>query len=123
MDPFTMAKLLLGDVQLTPGQAAQLRALNTKYFTELYALSRTDRPPAGQEAELVALDAMIARDIREMLTEEQRDVLDRNLPRLERAVEREVSDERLRQAAQRGASPSAAPEPGGPHPPEAPPGS
>jgi hypothetical protein len=105
MDPFTMASLLLGDVQLTPGQLAQLRALNTKYFTELYAHQRraadergpgaaavkplADRPSAAPEADLAELHAMIARDIRDMLTEEQRAVLDRNLPRLrEREVER-----------------------------------
>ena len=40
MNPFTMAELLLGDMKLTPGQLAQLRAINTRYFTELYALQR-----------------------------------------------------------------------------------
>ena len=96
MNPFTMAELLLGDMQLTPGQLAQLRAINTKYFTELYALQQkaaaardtrvgeppADRPEAVPESEMAALDAMVARDIRDMLSEEQRAVLDRNGPTL-----------------------------------------
>ena len=92
MNPFTMAELLLGDMTLTPSQLAQLRAINTKYFTELYALQHpatgradsamaeplADRLPVVPEADLVALDEVIARDIREILTDEQRAVLDRN---------------------------------------------
>jgi hypothetical protein len=108
MDPFTMAELLLGDTKLTPGQLAQLRAINTKYFTELYALQQK----AGAEgtADQAALEAVIAQDIRDMLTEDQRAVLDRNWPRLrERAIERLVGDERAVSAAPRGGPPSAAP--------------
>jgi hypothetical protein len=118
MDPFTMAELLLGDTKLTPGQVAQLRAINTKYFTELYALQQT----AGAEdaADQAALEAVIAQDIRDMLTEDQRVVLDRNWARLrERAIERPVSDERTGSAPPRGAPPPAAPSQG-PAPREAP---
>jgi hypothetical protein len=94
MNPFTMAEILLGDMQLTPGQLAQLRAINTKYFTELYALqekARAERTPTVQaasvaesepaipEADLAALDAVIARDIRDMLTAEQRAAVDRDV--------------------------------------------
>jgi hypothetical protein len=106
-----MATLALGDVALTSGQLAQLRAINTKYFTELYALQRkaeaegrtgaeaaevrADRQPAPTEADMAALDAMVASDLRQMLTEEQRAVFDRNFPRLsEREVERPVSVDR-----------------------------
>jgi hypothetical protein len=107
MNPFTMAELLLGDMKLTPGQLAQLRAINTRYFTELYALQRkvgagsaTDGRSVVPEADLAALDATIARDIRDMLSEDQRAVLDRNWPRLrERAVERPVTDERVASAS------------------------
>lgn len=98
MDPFTMAKLLVGDARLTPDQLAQLRTINSKYFTELYGLQEqarqrsglaageppADRAPAISEADLAALDTMIARDIRDMLTEDQQTVLDRNLPKLAR---------------------------------------
>ncbi len=96
MDPFTMAALLLGDMTLTPGQLAQLRAINTKYFTELSALQQkaaaardalaeaplADRPAAIPESDMAALDVVIARDIRDMLSEDQRAVLDRNWPTL-----------------------------------------
>jgi hypothetical protein len=126
MDPFRMAELVLGDTKLTPGQLAQLRAINTKYFTELYALqqkagaeggapeaapgSLADGRPGIPEADLAALETVIARDIRDMLTEDQRAVLDRNWPRLrERAIEQPVSDERAGLAPPRGAPPSAAP--------------
>ena len=101
MNPFTMAELLLGDLELTSEQLAQLRAINTKYFTELHALRQkagaagahrepvAGGGPAIPEADLAALDAVIARDIRDILTMEQQAVLDRNWPRLrERPVER-----------------------------------
>jgi hypothetical protein len=115
MNPFTMAELLLGDMQLTSGQLAQLRAINTKYFTELYALqqrTRADRAPTVQadsivegqptipEADLAALDVMIARDIRDMLTAEQRPVLDRNFPRLRELIGRSHGHEERQPGAQ-----------------------
>jgi hypothetical protein len=90
MDPFTMAELLIGDMQLTSGQLAQLRAINTKYFTEVFALEQKARRHGGSgtgeqpgdrareipDADLRALDALIARDIRDILTEDQRAVFD-----------------------------------------------
>ena len=79
MDPFTMARLLLGDLELTSGQLAQLRAINTKYFTELAALMREGDIGAR---DMAALHAVIASDIGDMLTGEQRPVFDRNLPRV-----------------------------------------
>jgi hypothetical protein len=124
MDPFTMASLLLGDTKLTPGQLAQLRAINTKYFTELYALQQkaaagplADRAPAVPEAELAALDATIARDIRDIVTEEQRVVLDRNWARRrEQIIEQAVGDERARPASRAGTPPSPAAPAHGPAP-------
>jgi hypothetical protein len=81
MDPFTMAKLLLGEMPLTSGQLAQLRALSTRYYTELQA--RAQRGDTGHDARADADElAAAAREIREMLTPEQQAVLDRNLPRL-----------------------------------------
>jgi hypothetical protein len=139
MDPFTMAEQLLGDTKLTPGQLAQLRAINTKYFTELYALQQkaaagrgapeaaagplADRRPEVAEPDLAALDAVIARDIRDILTAEQQAVLDRKWPQLrERTIEQPVSDERAGSVSPRGAPAIAAPkqEPA-PRSPEAPP--
>lgn len=78
-----MAELLLGDLPLTSGQLAQLRALNTKYFTALAGLERASGSAAGDTA---ALRVMIAADIRDMLSEEQRVAFDRNLPRVLRSA-------------------------------------
>ena len=76
-DPFTIAKQLLGDVRLTAGQLAQLRALNTKYFSALYALEHGDSEKrAASEKELATLRRAIESDIRDMLTPEQRATLD-----------------------------------------------
>ena len=75
MDPFTMAAKLLGDIHLSPDQLAQLRAINTKYFAALAALHQD-----AAERDLPRLQAGAASDIREMLTDEQRAVCDRNLP-------------------------------------------
>lgn len=75
-----MAHRLLGDERLTPGQLAELRALNTRYFSRLAALFR-----GGGEAgagDMAALHASIAADIRLMLTPEQRTTFDRNVSAL-----------------------------------------
>jgi hypothetical protein len=80
MDPFTMAHRLLGDERLTPGQLAELRALNTRYFSRLAALSGGGREAGA--GDMAALHASIAADIRLMLTPEQRTTFDRNVPAL-----------------------------------------
>ena len=80
MDPFTMSTLLLGDVELTADQLAQLRAINTKYFTALAALKR--KGGVGEQ-DMADLNTLIASDIRDMLTREQQAVFDRNLPRVQ----------------------------------------
>ena len=90
MDPFTMAGLVLGKLELTSDQLAQLRAINTKYFTEVAALQRRASAdaaivPAGNRPatrDMTALNAAIAADIRELLTAEQQVVFDRNFPRV-----------------------------------------
>ena len=88
MDPFTMAGLVLGRLELTSEQLAQLRAINTKYFTEIAALGRRGDGEAGaaqptpSARDMAALHATIASDIRDLLTEEQRVLFDRNLPRV-----------------------------------------
>ena len=77
-NPFALAERLLVDVRLTPGQLAQLRAINTKYYTMLAARDQS----AGADDAAEELLPMIAVDVRDMLTEEQRVVFDRNLPRV-----------------------------------------
>jgi 1,2-phenylacetyl-CoA epoxidase PaaB subunit len=52
---------MLGDMELSPGQLAQLRALDRKYAQRLYAR----RQPEAD------LRAMLRSDIRAMLTPEQ----------------------------------------------------
>jgi hypothetical protein len=68
---FTVAKQLLGDVFLTAGQLAQLRAIDRKYQQALFALlDGSARHPT--DAERLQLDAIAKADILEMLTPEQR---------------------------------------------------
>lgn len=85
MDAFTVAEDLLPGIRLTPGQLAQLRAINHEYYTRLFALSRSRAPEAQRlaeegvsapreptPAERAELRAMLVREIRDMLTPEQR---------------------------------------------------
>jgi hypothetical protein len=75
-NPFALAKRLLVEVPLTPGQLAQLRAINTKYYTMLASVGRS----AGMnDSMLPEHRAMVAAEIREMLTVEQRVVFDRTM--------------------------------------------
>jgi len=98
VDAFTVATDLLGDLQLTSGQLAQLRAINHKYWQAVYALLHppdedAQRAAVGEEpaspaaevsltAQQVAdLRAMLEGDVRNLLTPEQREALGRNRPR------------------------------------------
>jgi hypothetical protein len=65
------AARLLGDIELSPGQLAQLRALNRKYAQRVYER----RQP---EAELLGL---LRSDILAMLTPEQERALGQRLSR------------------------------------------
>jgi hypothetical protein len=67
MNALVEAARMLGDMELTPGQLAQLRALNRKYAQRLYERR-------GSEAELRAL---LRSDILAMLTSEQERALGR----------------------------------------------
>ncbi|HEU0079669.1 MAG TPA: hypothetical protein VFQ76_18570 [Longimicrobiaceae bacterium] len=77
LDAFSVAAELLGDVPLTPGQLTQLRALDHRYYQELF-----DRlnPPVGPprtraelaEEEVAALRALLEAGVRDMLTPGQR---------------------------------------------------
>jgi Spy/CpxP family protein refolding chaperone len=93
MDAFTVAAQMLGDVELSPAQLAQLRAINRKYYQELYTLlhesdgvanpigarqesgtKRTERELT--EGEVADLRAMLTSDVRAILTPEQQSVFD-----------------------------------------------
>jgi Spy/CpxP family protein refolding chaperone len=66
-----VAKRLLASLALTPGQTAQLRAIDHKYQQSLYTMLQGDsRPPTN--AERAQLDDCAAREIMNMLTPEQR---------------------------------------------------
>jgi hypothetical protein len=97
MDAFTVAAEVLGELQLTSGQLAELRAINHAHWQAVYALlhppeSDVPRAVAGEEpaspaaevsltAEQVAdLRAMLERNVRALLTPEQREALDRSRP-------------------------------------------
>ncbi len=88
MNAFTVAAEMLGDVQLSPGQRAQLRAIDAKYQQRLFTLLNredTDADATGSPAlldgmrpertptdrELADLEAVIRSDILDMLTPEQ----------------------------------------------------
>ena len=76
LNPFALAERLLDGIRLTPGQLAQLRAINAKYYT---ALASPERDPGAAGRGPADLQLLVAADIREMLTDDQRDVFDRNL--------------------------------------------
>jgi hypothetical protein len=67
MNALAEAARMLGDMELSPSQLAQLRALNRKYAQRLYERR-------GSEAELRAL---LRSDILAMLTSEQKRALER----------------------------------------------
>jgi Spy/CpxP family protein refolding chaperone len=95
MDAFTVAAEMLGGLSLTSGQLAQLRAIDRKFFQEVYtrlhpseeegqrADTREQSVVRPAESSLTArqndeLRAMLERDVRELLTPEQRALLDRD---------------------------------------------
>jgi hypothetical protein len=90
MNVFAMATRMLGDMQLSAGQLAQLRAIDRNFQQRLYTLLNSPpvdaRGPAASpanargERELTAseaseLNAMVASEILAMLTPEQRRLL------------------------------------------------
>lgn len=94
MDAFTIATAMLGGIELGSGQLAQLRAINYRYVREVARLlcepvgvgedgaARTQPRIASvkqqlAERDVTALRAMLMADIRELLTDEQRAVIDR----------------------------------------------
>ncbi len=79
MNAFSVASELLGDLELAPGQLAQLRAIDHKYQQRIYTLLHGGETPGptGTRRELTAdeageLRASLEKDILAMLTPEQR---------------------------------------------------
>jgi Spy/CpxP family protein refolding chaperone len=93
MDAYSTAAGLLGNMELSPDQLAQLRAIDYKYQLEVQHRlhARKENGPAPFPApprhsntssgltpqDFASLRAMIVGDIRDMLTPEQRAALDR----------------------------------------------
>jgi hypothetical protein len=69
MSVATIVSPLLGGLELTPGQLAEMRAIDTMYYTRL----------AAQQGESgAALDRLVLTRVRDMLRDDQRAMFDRN---------------------------------------------
>jgi Spy/CpxP family protein refolding chaperone len=73
MNALTLAAEILGDTELTPGQLAQLRALDRKYAQRVYTLLHSESGTARElsEAEAADLEAKLRTDVLAVLTPEQ----------------------------------------------------
>lgn len=67
-------------VELDPGQLAELRAINSLYYTQVA------RSESASSASSSALDDLVLARVREMLRGEQRILFDRNGARVERSL-------------------------------------
>jgi hypothetical protein len=72
MSVMMMAAPLLEGVELTPGQVAELRAIDALYYSRL----ASDVAPSS--ATTLTLDDLVLARVRDMLHEEQRARFDRN---------------------------------------------
>jgi Spy/CpxP family protein refolding chaperone len=72
MNALRMAERMLGSMELTPDQLAQLHALNRKYAQRAYTLLHERGASELTEAEEAELRARLRSDILAMLTPEQR---------------------------------------------------
>jgi hypothetical protein len=87
-DVFALVQRLLPGVALTPGQLTQVRAANTKLQGEIALLIREARadgrswtwPSAAEQARL---QAMLVRELHDMLTEAQRPGFEQRVALLE----------------------------------------
>lgn len=75
MDAYAVAGEILGDLALSPGQVAQLRAIDHEHQQRLCALVHGGREPSA--AERAELRALLASAVRGILTPEQRAALER----------------------------------------------
>lgn len=77
MNAQTIASQLLDDIELSPGQLAQLRALDRKYAQRLYTLLHDCDDGKSRElteAEAADLEARLRADVLALLTPEQRNL-------------------------------------------------
>jgi hypothetical protein len=77
MNAFTVAAEIFGNMELTPGQLAQLRALDRKYAQRVYTLLHDSETGTAREltdVEAADLEAKLRADVLGLLTPEQRDL-------------------------------------------------
>jgi hypothetical protein len=86
VDAFAMVQAFLPGVELSGEQLAQVRALNREYYQRLYTLRHPDvaegaasdgSAPVPDESRIAQLEAALASNVREMLTDTQRAEFDR----------------------------------------------
>jgi uncharacterized membrane protein len=79
MNALNVAADILGNISPSPGQLAQLRALNRKYAQRVYSLLHESDAIRLEltDAEAADLQAMLVSDILAMLTPEQQSLLQR----------------------------------------------
>ena len=82
MNSLMAATQLLKGVELTPGQMAELRAINSLYYSRL-ASSELAREASGSNASGTALHDLVLGRVRDMLRGDQRIIFERNLAALE----------------------------------------
>ena len=83
MDASSILQRLLPDANLTSGQVVRLRAIDTNYWSEIYALKARGADDSASKNEMEALKARTLADVREILTDDQRRTLEQKLPLLE----------------------------------------
>ncbi len=82
MNSLMTATQLLKGVELTPGQMAELRAINSLYYSRL-ASSELAREASGSSPSDTALHDLVLGRVRDMLRGDQRIIFERNLAMLE----------------------------------------
>jgi hypothetical protein len=75
MNAFTLAAEIFGDIELSPGQLAQLRALDRKYAQRVYTLLHDSGASRElTQAEAADLEARLRADVLDLLTPEGRNL-------------------------------------------------
>lgn len=82
MNSLMAATRLLKGVELTPGQMAELRAINSLYYSRL-ASSELARETSGSSPSDTALHDLVLGRVRDMLRGDQLIIFERNLAALE----------------------------------------
>jgi len=78
MSVVTLVTELLKGVELDPGQLAELRAINSLYYTQLARSETASSVSSVSSVSSAALDDLVLARVREMLRTEQRIVFDRS---------------------------------------------